>query len=588
MSLAPNTWQTVPGTRSLEIFPILAKPSIVSSNCFIVSAPRAILVIDPGASHEQTRQISDVVTAALATSNRPVLVILTHCHQDHSQEADRLVLPAGSELRRLAHDAAARALARGDRALTVAYLYPWNPAVCTAPIHGRLFAPDGACEASGMTLGRGDRLEITKGAASLGDDVALAHRSIALGDGERLDIYHTPGHTPCSISLRLGALLMVGDLPFAANPGLCGLDGWSHEDLIATLPGVDGLLANGDIAICCPGHGYAVSAAAMRDKLRVMREEARDLTAVEGMNANRIAGLKRYTDEFLEEASALFTILSGRLYAASYYLFDEGTEGLSVPIDLDGIDRTLTEFRRFADAFQHSTTPELTVVLKGVQAARSLQQALARDDVQRVLDPSLVGRAQRRLTDFLSVVRGLQFLSGESPSRVNSVLAQLVARVESDRDTDASELLALADDRRRFLDVLTRRLAARSPFGPVTVDYVEACRQSEAGIAAERLDDIVTSLIEGMVAAGARHIRLGTGAANHQLLVRVSADVTVAAEALGQRRLALYGRTLGWLGGSLERERDAPTTFLLRLPELSQAVVRTHLVQCLGHDLVQG
>jgi hypothetical protein len=32
-----------------------------------------------------------------------------------------------------------------------------------------------------------------------------------------------------------------------------------------------------------------------------MREEARDLTAVEGMNADRIAGLKRYTDEFLEE-----------------------------------------------------------------------------------------------------------------------------------------------------------------------------------------------------------------------------------------------------------------------------------------------
>jgi len=203
-----------------------------------------------------------------------------------------------------------------------------------------------------------------------------------------------------------------------------------------------------------------------------------------------------------------------------------------------------------------------------------LQQALARDDVQRVLDPSLVGRAQRRLADFLSIVRGLQFLSAESPSRVHSVLAQLVARVESDDDTDASELLALADDRRRFLDVLTRRLAARSPFDQVTVDYVEACRQSEAGIAAERLDDIVTSLIESMAAAGARHIRLGTEAANDQLLVRLSADITVAAEALGPRRFALYGRTLGWLGGSLEREQDAPTTFLLRLPEPSQAVVR--------------
>jgi len=290
------------------------------------------------------------------------------------------------------------------------------------------------------------------------------------------------------------------------------------------------------------------------------------------MNANRIAGLKRYTDEFLEETSALFTILSGRLYAASYYLFDEGMERLTVPIDLDGIDGTLTEFRRFADAFNQCTTPELSVVLKGVQAARSLQEALAGDDVQRFLDPSLVGRAQRRLTDFLSIVRGLQFLSAESPSRVNSVLAQLVARAAPQADTDASELLAVADDRRSFLDLLTRRLAVRSPFNQVTVDLVEACERSEAGIAAERLDDIVTSLIEAMAAGGARHIRLGTETATDQLLVRLTADTTIGAEAIGQRRLALYGRTLGWLGGSIEREQDAPTTFLLRLPELHGAV----------------
>ena len=571
MSLASNTWQTVPGSRSLEILPIFAKPSIVSSNCFIVSAPSAILVIDPGASQEQTRRINDVVTAALGISNRPVLVILTHCHQDHSQEADRLVLPAGSELRRLAHEAAARVLERSDRALTCAYLYPWNPAVCSAPIHCRLFSPEGG-EASGLSLAPGNRLEITKTSASSLDNVPLAQRSIALGEGERLDIYHTPGHTACSLSLRLGELLMIGDLPFAANPGLCGLDGWNHEDFIRTLHGMDGLLEKHDTAICCPGHGYDVSATAMRDGLRLMREEARDLTGVEGMNAKRITGLKRYTDEFLEEASALFTILSGRLFAASYYLFDEGTEHLPGSMDLDGIDRTLTEFRRFAEAFCHSTTPELTVVLKGVQAARSLQQVLARDDVPRLLDPSLVCRVQRRLTDFLSIVRGLQFLNAESPSRVNSVLAHLVARVQSHADTDASELLALADDRRRFLDLLTRRLAARSPFDQVTVDYVEACRQSEAGIAAERLDDIVTSLIEGMAAAGARHIRLGTEAANRQLLVRLSADIRVAEEALGPSRLALYRRTLGWLGGSLEREQDEPTTFLLRLPALNQAV----------------
>ena len=138
------------------------------------------------------------------------------------------MLPAGTEVRRLAHDAAARALERSDRALTCNYLYPWNPPICNAPIHGRLFAPDDAYEASGLSLGRGDRLEITRRPASLLDD-GLGQRSIALGDGERLDIYHTPGHTSCSLSFRLGALLMMGDLPFAARPGICGLDGWNRK-----------------------------------------------------------------------------------------------------------------------------------------------------------------------------------------------------------------------------------------------------------------------------------------------------------------------------------------------------------------------
>ena len=50
MSLAPNTWQTVPEADLSRKCPILAKPSIVSSNCFIVSAPKAILVVDTSAS----------------------------------------------------------------------------------------------------------------------------------------------------------------------------------------------------------------------------------------------------------------------------------------------------------------------------------------------------------------------------------------------------------------------------------------------------------------------------------------------------------------------------------------------------------
>src|SRR5262245_746342 len=119
LKMEGNVWQRVPGTTAVDIFPIITRPSIVPSNCYILAGPQAILVIDPGASPEQTKQISHVVSDALARSQRPVLVFLTHCHQDHSQEAGSLELPAGTDVRRFAHEAGVEALHRGDRQLTV-------------------------------------------------------------------------------------------------------------------------------------------------------------------------------------------------------------------------------------------------------------------------------------------------------------------------------------------------------------------------------------------------------------------------------------------------------------------------------------
>ena len=36
IGLEANVWQTVPGTTGIDIFPIITKPSIVSSNCYIL------------------------------------------------------------------------------------------------------------------------------------------------------------------------------------------------------------------------------------------------------------------------------------------------------------------------------------------------------------------------------------------------------------------------------------------------------------------------------------------------------------------------------------------------------------------------
>src|SRR5262247_2371250 len=545
MKIEANVWQKVPGTPSVEIFPFIPKANCVSSNCYIFSAPDALVVVDPGASPEQTQQISRILTEALAVSRRPVLVFLSHCHQDHSQEAG-LELPAGIEIKRFAHQAGVEALKHRDRNLTVAYLYPWNPEICTAPFEGILFASSPAAEPPSLKLADGGRIELFTEPIAMPDGTTLQRQWLPLGAGNRLEIYHTPGHSPCSISLRVGSLLMLGDLPFAANPGVCGLNGWNHADLLQSLRNVNWLLETPEIAVCCPGHGYCISAESMREKLRMMEDEASNLTDVPLLDAERISALKIYVDELLEETTALLTIFSGRLYTISYYLSlleEESAAGrILATLDIDRIDGILSDFRRVAEAFNTSTMPEWTVVLKAVQVARSLRIALAAEHVRQLLDFSLVDRCQRRLVDFLSLVHGLQFFQTEQPRAVNEVIAEFLKRIKDTTMTESTDVMEALDDDQSFLQVLTRRLAAHSPLRDIEFEFAPAAQETNANIGAERLDDILTNLVEGMAGIGVKHIRISTEVSSGRVAIRLTSQERMDPATFDKRRLELYNR----------------------------------------------
>ena len=573
MKMEANVWQKVSGTPSVDIFPIIPKANCVSSNCYIFSAPEALIVVDPGASAEQSRQISRTLTDALTVSQRPVFVFLTHCHQDHSQEAG-LELPAGTEVKRFAHQAGVEALQHHDSNLTTAYLYPWNPKICTARFEGILFASSPASEAAVLELSGGRRFVLYTEPMALPNGATLQRQWLSLGEQNRLEIYHTPGHSACSISLRIGSLLMLGDLPFAANPGVCGLDGWNHADLLQTLRNVDCLLEIPDITACCPGHGYCVSAQSMREKLRLMETEASNLTDVPLMDAERISSLKIYADELLEETAALLTIFSGRLYTVSYCLSmleeeDGAASRVLESLDIDQIDRILSDFRRVAQAFNSSPMPEWTIVLKGVQVARSLQKVLSAEHVRQILDLSLVDRAQRRLEDFLNLVRGLQFLQTEEPGAVNEIITELLRRTKETTMMNSADLMDAVDDEQSFLQALTRQMAAYSPLRDVQFEFAPAAQETKANIGAERLGDILTNVMEGMAGMGVKHISIATQVSSGQVEIRLTSRERMDPAAFGKRRLDLYNRTLGWLGGSFACiQHDGNPEFVVRLPAL--------------------
>jgi hypothetical protein len=180
-----------------------------------------------------------------------------------------------------------------------------------------------------------------------------------------------------------------------------------------------------------------------------------------------------------------------------------------------------------------------------------------------------VDRAQRRLEDFLSLVRGLQFLQTEQPGAVNEIIAALVKRTKQTTMMESADLMEAVDDEQSFLQALTRRFAAYSPLRDIEFEFAPAAQETNANIGAERLDDILTNLIEGMAGTGVKHIRIATAVASGCLHIRLSSQERMDPAVFGKRRLDLYNRTLGWLGGSLEcSQQDGCAEFLITLPAL--------------------
>jgi len=100
----------------------------------------------------------------------------------------------------------------------------------------------------------------------------------------------------------------------------------------------------------------------------------------------------------------------------------------------------------------------------------------------------------------------------------------------------------------------------------IDLEFAPAVEQTDANVGGERLDDILTNLIEGMTGIGAGHIRIVTEVLPGWVLIRLSSGQPITPAAIGHRRLDLYNRTLGWLGGSRECSyHTGSTEFIIRL-----------------------
>ncbi len=68
-----------------------------------------------------------------------------------------------------------------------------------------------------------------------------------------LEIMHTPGHTPGSISIKLDGIVFTGDTLFAGSVGRTDLSDGDHDALLNSIK--NKLFSLGDDTVVYPGHG---------------------------------------------------------------------------------------------------------------------------------------------------------------------------------------------------------------------------------------------------------------------------------------------------------------------------------------------
>jgi glyoxylase-like metal-dependent hydrolase (beta-lactamase superfamily II) len=516
-----QVWQAVPGLYHGSIYPYIRKPDVISSNSYILADPGQIIVIDPGGLPEQAAVLAQEISLKRDAQERPIFIYLTHSHLDHC-----LQLMHSTEIRDagpiviISHVKGADALEGKDTRATTADLMGHE--ITSLVIGGRLFGPAGQnvghdCVQDKMNL----QFMLPETVRSVRAGVDLRCQTVTVPGNTGITCYHTPGHSPDSICIQAGRILFTGDLLFATSPGVAGLHGWDHRELMASIEKALWLLDHAGLEYCCPGHGRILDVGTARQTLRAVQKEAASLGGIPEITPDRARMMAAYAADIMAEVDRLFTIIAGRLMFVSHILeeLEECGEADRVRslIDADSMEGFLVEFNRFSQEFHAGTKREIHVALKAGQITAKMARCFDRGCLADVIDPSFIRRASRLIQDYSLTFRGFEPLSSPVPVLPVGIVREGIHSIH--RTPFEDDAIIHADDDETYLRALIARIAHVNPLEgmecAVAGDDALSCLMDR-----DRFLDLLRSLFERYSLTGVT--RLAIQVTGGKGIVRIS------------------------------------------------------------------
>jgi glyoxylase-like metal-dependent hydrolase (beta-lactamase superfamily II) len=568
---ADNKWQAVQNMDGVQLLPLLSSAMTAGSNIYLLEYAELFVLVDLGADQKRLAAVAEAVNAADPTYAKPLLVVLTHCHIDHIAAAPGLKYLHPRPFAIAAHAAGVSPLAAQDQALTIAFLFNSTPpaiavdlVLCAAQSDPQ--AEDANCLRFGTTT-----LTLANSEHDLPQMPGLVVQKIMLNNRAIATLYATPGHSPDSICLLIGDILLCGDLPFGGNPAVAGIPGWNRNDLLTSFEIIIELLKGMDAALVCAGHGPVIDRDRALAQFTSAAKKAAAINGVIAFDANRCAFLKSYAQTLLYEANSTLAIILGRLMvvAERLELLDEKERSREIQEStvLADMEELIERFYHSAKREDRSGEPESRVPIIAGAILAKVDKMLGDSLFTSIIDAPRLRRAKNLILDFSNALRGISFrelLRPEKPEDlIHCLLEELALKPYADED-----LMASADNHDHFVAELVRRLAYQPLFSEV--NFYPELPQGVPMIAVERnhLIDTLVGLCELLVASGGKEIKIASKVVAGNVHLTLSTQLAGDPDLVSAKKVEFYSATLQLYGAkfAVQREKNMLTLALIFPP----------------------